>query len=266
MGRLEHVQQSVPRLMESAPFIDGEHNHFVFVDYYCPDGAGAWVKKHFGKRVHIVDLAAEAPPEPGQIPVFNKPIALNTGAVEALNSGAQYLVFLDADTLVTPQLVEFVTHHASMDRFLIFEPSFEFRDLTGFLVVHRRHFVKVNGYDGNFSGWGAEDLELRVKLFLRGNTPLGKPKAILEKPIYGLNWTEIPAELASSISHDDDLRVANYLEKDKDASHGVNLNLLCSNIYDWLGVHPKDLHETPLGPSIRRLLGMELIVNPKALE
>lgn len=267
MGRLAHVKQSLPRLLQE-PLIDGVQNQVVFVDYYCPDGSGDWVESQFGDRVHVVKLADEAPLERGQMPIFNKPIAQNTGAVEALHAGAQYLVFLDADTLVTPELLAFVFHYASMERFLIFEPSLEFRDLTGFLVVHRRHFVKVNGFDSEFRGWGAEDLELRVKLFLRGKTPLNEPpRAILKHPdLYGLHWSEIPPELASSINHGDDLRVNHYLEKDKDESHGVNFNLLCSNIYSWLGTHPVDLQDTPLGPYIRRLLGMELVVNPRALE
>lgn len=266
MGRLEHVKQSVPRLL-ATPHIDGIHNHFILVDYYCPEKSGAWVADQFGTRAHVVSLAEEAPLRDDRVPLFNKPMAQNTGAVEALNRGAQYLVFLDADTLVTPQLLAFVFEYASMDRFLIFEPSDVSRDLTGFLVVHRRHFVKVNGFDTQFKGWGAEDLEIRVKLYLRGNSPKNDPKALLRLPdAYGLDWTEIPHELASSVPHDDDLRVRHYAEKNKDASHDLNLNQLCSNIYTWLGKHPTDLHDTPLGPYIRRLLGMELLVNPKSLE
>jgi hypothetical protein len=42
--------------------------------------------------------------------------------------------------------------------------------------------------------------------------------------------------------------------------------LLCANIYNWIGIHPADLHDTPLGPYIRRLLGMELYIHHSSLE
>jgi hypothetical protein len=266
MGRLDHLKQSAKALLAD-PRIDGVHNHYIVVDYYCPDKSGDWIKRQYGERAHVLDFNEQAPLTSGT-PLFQKPLAHNSGAYEALSAfDAQYLVFLDADTVVTPTLMNFVFAHASPDRFLIFEPHHgEYRDLTGFLVVHRRAFMKVNGFDLRFQGWGAEDLELRVKLYLRGRAPLDRPRLILQQPELGMPWTEIPCELASSISHDDDRRTSNYAEQDKDVSHGKNLNLLCSNAYEWLGVHLIDLQGTPLSSRIQRLLGMDLIVNPKAIE
>lgn len=261
MGRLDHAKQSVPALMA---FIGT--NSFVFVDYYCPDHSGAWVSKKFPTAI-VEDLSQQAPLTGQRRPVFNKPTACNSGALAAIQAGAEYLVFLDADTLVSPQLIAFILGNASRDRFMIFEPSLEQRDLTGFLVVHKSLFLKVGGFDREFQGWGAEDLEMRVKLLLRGGAPIDDPKAILRDPKkHLLRWTEIPAVLAQSIPHGDSRRVSHYENKDKDSSHGLNLNLLCANIYNWLGIHPVDLHDTPLGPYIRRLIGMELNVHHSSLE
>jgi hypothetical protein len=240
---------------------------FVFVDYYCPDGSGSWVQAQGRDRVRVEMAALKSPLSDDRQPVFNKPEALNLGALAAIEQGAKYLVFLDADTLVTPQLISFIRGNASLERFMIFEPSLERRDLSGFLVVHRIHFLKVDGFDSEFKGWGAEDLEMRVKLLLRGGAPIGDPKAILRNPKkYLLRWTEMPSILAQSIPHDDERRVANYANKDKDSSHNLNLNRLCANVYNWLGTHPADLHETALGPYIRRLLGMELHTHHSSLE
>lgn len=263
MGRLEHVKVSVPALLAS-PEIDGVHNTLIFVDYHCPQESGRWVKSQFGSRVHVLRVAdLEMPTEKG---VFNKPVAHNSGAMQAIEWGADYFVFIDADTLATPDLIQYLLHNLTLGQFLIFEPSLRWLDLTGFLAVHRRHFIKVNGFDAKFAGWGAEDLDIRLRLHLYANAPANDPRAVLKSTAHALPWGEIPSILAESIPHEDAQRTAHYEQKDKDESHRVNLNLLCANIFAKLGVHPLDLHETPLGSAIRRLLGMELNINPRALD
>jgi hypothetical protein len=265
MKRRKFVEQSVPALL-SDPRIDGKISHFVFVDHYCPEASGSWVNSRF-RQATVFHFSQHAPLKDGRVPIFNKPIAQNAGALEAINLGAQYLAFLDADTIVTQELLDYVFANASPDRFMVFAPNEQWKDLTGFIVVPTRAFVRVNGFNKDFRGWGAEDLELRLHLFLKGKAPLNRPRAILKDPLkYGMRWLEMPVGLAKSIPHDDSLRVANYEEKDKNASHDLNLNLLCSNVYNWLGVHPVDLHDTPLGFYIRRLLGMDLLINPRAIE
>ena len=267
MGRLDHLKQSAAALLADSR-IDGVNNHYIVVDFYCPDRCGEWIQNKYKQRAHVLEFSKQVPLEPGRRALFQKPLAHNSGAYEALATyNAQYLVFLDADTIVSPTLLNFIFGHASPDRFLIFEPNHgPQRDLTGFLVVHRRAFMKVNGFDLRFQGWGAEDLELRVKLYLRGRAPLDRPRQILQQPELGMPWTEIPCDLASSLSHDDDRRTGNYREKDKDISHGKNLNLLCSNVFEWLGIHLIDLQGSALSSRIQRLLGMDLILNPKSFE
>lgn len=266
MGRKSHVQVSAKALLED-PRMDGENNHFVFVDYFCSEDTGTWVEQTFGERAHVLRIGKHMQTPKGRMPIFNKPIAQNSGAIEALKLGAQYYVFLDADTIVSPQLLDYVFRFASMDQFMIFEPNPRWRDLTGFLVVHHRPFIKVGGFNKDFKGWGAEDLEMRIHLYLEGLAPRHQTKLVFKNPQkYTMKWTEIPGQLAQSIPHADDARVANYEEKDKDASHDLNLNLLCSNVLNWTGKHPVDLHTTALGPSLRRLLGMDMFLNPRSLE
>src|SRR5690606_2468261 len=267
MNRRDHAEQSVAELMKD-PRIDGIHNHLVFVDFYCPGNTGAVLKEKYGDRIHVLSFQEMVPIEEDQVPYFQKPLAHNSGAFEALvRFSPHYLIFMDADTLVTPQLMDFIFHHASPDRFLIFKPSHEAqRDLTGFLVVHSRAFTRVNGFDTRFTGWGAEDLDLRVKLLIKGLAPYYDSKALLRNPSLYMRWTEIPYELAHAIPHTDERRTLNYEEKSKNKSHQKNMDLLCSNIYEWLGVHPNDLQYTPLSSNIQRLIGMDLFINPKSYE
>jgi hypothetical protein len=254
-GRLTHLKQMSERLMADPRVgrvsaaaggpsskaaqgaAQGDDWGWVLVDFACPDGSGAWVKERWGDRAEVVAL--EVPPEHP----FNKPLALNSGAMRAVELGAQYLCFLDADTLVEPEFFDVVESALSLDSFLIVPPSQEKRDLTGFVCVNHRNFMRVGGYDIGFSGWGAEDLEFRLKLYLRG----------------GLRFVEVPA-LASSIPHTDEVRMAHYGEKDKDVSHRGNLNRLCENVYQWTGQHLLEMYSEPKrGAELRRLLGVEAV-------
>lgn len=220
----------------------GDDWGWVLVDFACPDKSGAWVKREWGDRAEVVAVEV-----PEALP-FNKPLALNSGAMRAVELGAQYLCFVDADTLVEPGFFDEVESALSLDSFLIMPPSQEKRDLTGFLCVHYRHFMKVGGYSVGFSGWGAEDLELRLKLYLKG----------------GLRFTEI-RDLASSIQHSDEMRTAHYEVKNKHQSHEGNLNRLCEGVFDWTGEHLLSLYkDAKRGAELRRLLGVEA-VSPKAV-
>ncbi len=235
MGRLAHLQQAAANLM-SDPRI-GRDWVWIVVDFACPDKSGEWLTATYGDRVRVVNIEAEGDEEI----IFNKPLALNTGAMNGLALGAEYLVFLDADTLVTSKFLDFIDAYASQDSFLVVRHYPAKRDLTGFLCVSHRAFVRVGGFDVAFKGWGAEDLELRLRLFLKGK----------------LAFHELPHDYAASVPHSDELRTANYEERNKDLSHGINLNKLCANVFDWTGKHLAQHYKEDYGPHLRRLLGVE---------
>lgn len=243
MNRLDHLKVASEYLMKDKRV--GTDWLWVLVDYVCPQESGKWVKDKYGDRVEVVKIEA---PEDGEV-VFNKPLALNSGAMHAIELGVEYLCFIDADTMVDKLFLEYLDSTASLDKFDIIVPALAKKDLTGFLCVHAKHFLRVGGYDINFVGWGAEDLEMRVKLYLKGGLPFG----------------EIPVEFAESIQHGDDVRTLEYDEKDKHKSHSLNLNLLCANVFGWTGKHLLEHYEDEkIGGSIRRLLGIEPF-SPKEL-
>lgn len=242
MGRLDHLKMSSEILMKDERV--GKEIMWVLVDYACPQNSGEWVTEAYGDRVEVLRID-EAPIQPGEPErlgsIFNKPLALNSGAMTAIGEGAEYLAFMDADTLVTEAFLDYVLGAMSLDNYLIIQPYMEKKDLTGFLCLNHRHFLRAGGYDPAFKGWGAEDLEMRLKLLLKAKLP----------------YSEIPYELAGSIPHADQVRTMNYEEKNKDSSHNINLNLLCTNAFGWTGEHLLDLYNSPQGPAIRRLLGIE---------
>ena len=179
MDRLDHVKQSVPALSSQ---------ELIFVDYMCPDHSGDWVRKNY-PQVDVVQVPVPPLPD-GAAPVFHKSGAMNRGAVRAIGLGADFLVFLDADTIVTPEFLDFVFEHARPDRFLFCNPPIEKRDLCGLLCVPKDSFVLLGGFDERMIGWGTEDLDMRMRLHF----------------IAGLAWTLIPHNLVSAIEHSNELR------------------------------------------------------------
>lgn len=246
MGRLEHIKETSAKLMAD-PRV-GKEIIWVVVDFCCPQNTGEWLKKEYGDRVRVVNLGSNE--EEASTPLFNKSLALNTGACEAIfKEDPEYLAFIDADTLVEPTFIDFLIDSASPDSFSIFEVAEGNEDLTGFICLSQRNFLLSEGFDIKFEGWGAEDLDFRLNLFLK----------------LGLNYFEMPYSLAKSISHDDSVRTENYLKTDKNKSHDKNMNILCSNVFDWTGEHILDLYSKSKGGEIRRLLGIEAI-NPREIK
>jgi glycosyltransferase involved in cell wall biosynthesis len=147
-GRLAHLKQTLPTLM-ALPDCE-----VVVVDYDCPQGAGAWVRDSY-PRVRVVEVSDR--------PYFNAAAARNLGAAAATG---EWLVFLDADVSVAPGFSAAVEGLLRPDAFLLADPRRP--GLWGALVVERRHFNAVGGYDEVFEGWGAEDVELPERLAMRG--------------------------------------------------------------------------------------------------
>jgi len=153
----------------------------IVVDYGCEQGTAAWVKEHHpaAKLVQVNDD-----------PVFCAARARNMGA---RNASHEMLCFVDADVLLHLDLVNWLESNQEPNRFYLYPDRTE-HELFGFLIVAREHFLKVDGYDEGFRGWGGEDRDLYERLAR-----------------IGLSRSSVPNESMSAISHGDELR---QLERD----------------------------------------------------
>ena len=222
-GRLEHLKQSIESWLAFTPC------KIVVVDYDCPDGTHSWVLRELSgsRRVDTIAL------KPGEH-TFNKGRALNAGVRQCMN---RFAFFFDADTRVTADFWPWIQVRLAPGfdhKMFLAEPSAEAVDLTGVLGIRLDHFAAVGGYDESMLGWGSEDLDLRLRLFVAW-----KPETVF-----------MPAGLFSPIAHDDALRTRFYDEKDKLQSHQRNLQRLVNKLEASTGVGIADHLKDPLIQSL----------------
>jgi GT2 family glycosyltransferase len=213
MGRLAFIKQSGPSVL-AQPGV-----RYCLVDYACPDRAGAWLTAHHRERVergelHVVRVRGERH--------FHKTRALNLGARAACERGATQLCFADADTLFGVNACAQITALLRPGRFLIAGRNrgrASTRSLTGLLVVDAADFQRAGGYDEAFRDWGAEDLEMRLRLHLR----------------LGLQAHDLPAGLVVPLDHEHQLRTRFLRQPNLRRSWAVNQALLEKRIRAWTG-------------------------------
>ncbi len=188
MGRLEHLKQSLPRMIEQP---DAE---VIVVDYSCPQGTAAYVDENFP-----------------QVEVVSVPNRLTFAICEARNAGAavakgKWLVFVDADTILHPNSLNLLRDKLQPNSFAKFASGRDLQvhksvtsplslnSLRGFMMVERETFRKLGGYDEVLKGYGAGgDVEFDYRLNYFGYNPVTIPESIIDRVIH----------------HGDELRLSN---------------------------------------------------------
>jgi glycosyltransferase involved in cell wall biosynthesis len=155
-GRLDDLKQSLPR------FAAQRDAEVIVVDYDCPQHTADFVRSAY-PSVTVVAVADR--------PLFSLPDARNCGVAEARGD---VLVFLDADIIVAPDLLDRVGFPSTAKAFATFGGG-KSNSLCGSCIVRRQDFDAVGGYDDLLSGYEGEDLDLYMRLDL-----LGARRVVLE--------------------------------------------------------------------------------------
>lgn len=213
MGRLSFLKRTLPSVLA------GMDATYCLVDYSCPDRSGDWVRDHYAEqygsgRIEVV--------RSGGRETFHKTAALNLGARHAMERGAEYLCFLDADTLVYSTLGAFVRANLHPRQFLV---ALHGRSLFGFLVVPSRQLEVHGGFDESIVGYGGEDIEMRLRLQL----------------VAGLSYLDAPRHSLRGIQHAPCLRTAHYAERDPQVTNVANLAYVREHVRAWTGKEIFDL-------------------------
>ena len=148
-GRLGHLRQTLPALIRALPRAE-----VILVDYDCPERCGDWVEAN-APGVTVVRAHDR--------PIFNIAKARNLGAAVA---SAPWLMFTDADVLLTAPLGAVLAEAVRAGTFLVTDPRPPI--LYGTVVVARADYQAVGGYDEVFEGWGTEDTDLLRRLEAHG--------------------------------------------------------------------------------------------------
>jgi hypothetical protein len=143
-------------------------NEVIVVDYSCPQGTGGFVSKNF-PSVRLVSVEGQDH--------FSNWKARNAGAAVAKSD---VLIFVDADTLLAEDAVEWISAHVPPRTFGYFDtPTSQAfnraglrvasNQLKGFQVIPLAAFRRATGYDEVLEGYGAgADTDLEQKLSMLG--------------------------------------------------------------------------------------------------
>ena len=184
-GRLEHLQQSLPRMV-AVP-----NTHCIVVDYGCPQQSGRWVQQNF-PQVYVEFVTDDAE--------FCLSRARNFGA-DAVTS--PWVLFVDADVLLQPEFASWLQQPREPGG--IYGAALTDASSRGTLLCRADAFFAVGGYDEVIRGWGGEDNELYLRLREAGGIALA-----------------FPPNLMVPIEHDDALRTTFQPIKDCFLQHRIN--------------------------------------------
>lgn len=181
-GRLSHLKQSLPTWLEAGV-------HVTVVDYDCPDGTEAWVKKHYPK-VKVVKVKNK--------PKFHLANARNTGIKGAPDG---WWCFFDADIKMNSGWAAEVRKYLKKGYYHNATPLQWGQ--TGSHITHSDDFKKTQGYDEVIKGWAPEDLDFYMSLRQANIRP-----------------GAFPSKLIQLIQHGDELR-GQFYDAEKEVSKTI---------------------------------------------
>lgn len=204
VGRWRHLEQAFPTWSRC---LQGVIDEVLCITAPQCSESTAVRARQVGMRVHEVELPCDALGQPR----FHKTKLLNEG-VRSLGGRYDQLLLLDSDTLVFPGFAEELACFPEGE-FGFCRNPFTKRDLTGVLVVNTSDWARVGGMDERFRDWGAEDLDLRLRLRFGA----------------GRSYHRIDPSHLQSLTHSDDLRVALLGTPNKFESLERNNRLMAAN-------------------------------------
>jgi glycosyltransferase involved in cell wall biosynthesis len=187
-SRLHHLKQVLDTWVKFKPY------EIIVVNVDSPDGLESYLLDNY-PAVKITNL---------KINGFNISAARNHGARIAKGD---YLFFVDADIHITADL------HRWFDSYML-NNSYAVRFMEnkndgiheqGTVLVSKENFLKVEGYDEIFSGYGGEDHDFYEKLHHLGCKKIEFPKFFIK-----------------SLDHSDAERLEHYSIKNKVAQSIIN--------------------------------------------
>lgn len=232
VGRLRFLRQCLPTWRHLTDSI------LVATSDSCPDQTSEWCKEN-----QVPCVKAYSPHEP----VFNKPAYLNVAMLAVKSHFHPLVLLLDADTRVYDGFRDEIDQ-VPPGHFAFVQDDYRQRDLTGVLLVEQGAYWAAGGMDEGMRGWGAEDIDLRMRLRYQAN----KPFRLLQTHHLGY------------IEHSDELRTARYEEQNLNASNARNAVRMMQTYHRLTGKQMDQ--ELASSTELQQLLGIERSLRQRGYE
>ncbi len=184
MDRLFHLKETLPRNLAVIGDYDVE---FVVLNYNSKDELNDWMLETYKTEItnELIKLFHTKEPK-----YFNMSHAKNSTA--KLCSG-EILVCLDADNVILDNFVGWILENFTEPDRVVAQSDPQYVGMSGRIVISKKNFMKLKGYDENFKIWGYEDMDF------------------IERALnLGLDYKLIDKKYSSIIDHDNKLRFENY--------------------------------------------------------
>jgi glycosyltransferase involved in cell wall biosynthesis len=201
-NRRPHIEQTLATwLVQSST-----NYEIIIVDYESDDDISSFLKESTS-QVSIPVLHIRC----SNKPIFELAHARNVGANYA---SGKYLFFVDIDTSLPEQAVQFILENMREDNYLAAVDSQTRKEIVngGLIAVPSILHTGICGFNEDLKGWGFEDIDYKRRL---------------EKA--GLKYSNIPHTMYTCIDHPDDERVQCY-EEEKEISWTKNRQIA---LHEW---------------------------------
>jgi hypothetical protein len=145
--RVHHLKKTLPINIKRAHGFNAE---FCVLNYNSGDDLDDWIKTEYFKEIKDGLIRYYRTDKPKY---FHMSHAKNM--VHKMAKG-EILCSLDADTFVHPELCSIIVRSFR-------EKNCFLRTNGGLVVVSRKHFIGIGGYDESFVGWGWEDCDFKLR-------------------------------------------------------------------------------------------------------
>jgi hypothetical protein len=168
MNRLRHIKKTLIKNIENN--IDYPNVEFVLLDYNSNDGLKDWVYKNCKDYLNKGILKYYRTEDPKYFHMSHaKNMAHNI-------STGDILCNLDADNFTKRDFAFYLNFKFIENQNIIITNSWNscrdrLSDFGGRICISKDNFIKLNGYDENFIGWGYEDLDFKHRAFEIGIKP-----------------------------------------------------------------------------------------------
>jgi hypothetical protein len=199
-GRSQHIKETLPRnLADNASYPDCK---FVLLDYNDPGDLNKYLLSNHQPDINSGRLIVYSllRPDNGPVP-FRMAHAKNMAHRLGIIEGADILVNLDADNFTCKYFAKYISEEMHFgDRFLkdtylwakMKHGQFR-RGISGRIVVSKRAFLNVGGYDEKYETWSPDDKDFNARLGRLGYT-----------------GQEIAEQYLDAVNHNDKMRFKEY--------------------------------------------------------